>query len=64
LLGAATATGTKGDPDVVRQLEEQFLAPARSGYGEQGWAEAHAAGARLTFEQAIDLALSPAAKAS
>ncbi len=34
LLGAATATGPMGDPEVVRQLEEQFLAPARSGYGE------------------------------
>ena len=62
LLGAATATGPMGDPDVVRQLEEQFLAPARSGYGEERWDEAHAAGARLSFEQAIDLALSPAAR--
>jgi hypothetical protein len=64
LLGAATATGPMGDPEVVRQLEEQFLAPARSGYGERPWDEAHAAGTRLSFEQAIDLALSPAASAS
>ena len=64
LLGAATATGPLGDPEVVRQLEEQFLAPARSGYGEQRWDEAHAAGARLSFEQAIDFALSPAARAT
>jgi predicted ATPase/DNA-binding SARP family transcriptional activator len=59
LLGAATAAGPLGDPDVVRQLEEQFLAPARSGYGEQRWDEAHAAGAALGFEQAVELALSP-----
>ena len=64
LLGAATATGPMGDPDVVRQLEEQFLAPARSGYGGARWDEARAAGTRLSFEQAIDLALSPAARAS
>ena len=59
LLGAATAAGPLGDPEVVRQLEERFLAPARSGYGEQRWDEARAVGARLTFEQAIDLALRP-----
>ena len=64
LLGAATVTGPLGDPEVVEQLEEQFLAPARSGYGEQRWDEAHAAGARLTFEQAIDLALTTAVRAS
>jgi hypothetical protein len=49
---------------VVRQLERQFLAPARSGHGERRWSEARAAGARLSFEQAMDLALSPAASAT
>ena len=64
LLGAAAAIGSMGDPEVVRQLERQFLAPARSGHGERRWSEARAAGARLSFEQAMDLALSPAASAT
>jgi predicted ATPase/DNA-binding SARP family transcriptional activator len=58
LLGAAAAIGPMGDPDVVRQLEQQFFEPARSDHGERLWSEAHAAGARMSFERAIGYALS------
>jgi predicted ATPase/DNA-binding SARP family transcriptional activator len=59
LLGAGRAQGSIGDADVMAQLEEQFFGPARAAYGEESWNTAEAEGARLNFEQAIDLALSP-----
>jgi predicted ATPase/DNA-binding SARP family transcriptional activator len=61
LFGAATATahGVIADADVMAQLEEQFFGPARAAYGEERWNKAEAEGARLNFEQAIALALSP-----
>jgi predicted ATPase len=57
LLGAASGLGQVGDADVNAQLERRFFAPARAAYGERRWDEAQAAGAQLTFEQAITLAL-------
>jgi hypothetical protein len=58
LLGAASATGPwDGDADVAAQLEQQFFAPARAACGERRWGEAHEAGARLDYEQAIAFAL-------
>jgi tetratricopeptide (TPR) repeat protein len=59
LLGAATVQGAIADADVTAQLERRFFAPARSAYGERHWSEAQAEGARLNFEQALTLALSP-----
>jgi predicted ATPase len=57
LLGAATAIGPVGDPDVNAQLEEQFFAPAR--LRTPGWSPAHRAGAQMGFEEAIAFALAP-----
>ena len=58
LLGAATATiPWDADPDLKAQLDEHFFAPARARHGELRWREAHAAGKRLSFEEAIVLAL-------
>jgi hypothetical protein len=59
LLGAAAARGLIADADVTAQLEEQFFGPARAAHGEERWNKAEAEGARLNFEQAIALALSP-----
>ncbi|MET0973393.1 MAG: hypothetical protein ABWY95_08235 [Thermoleophilaceae bacterium] len=61
LLGAANATGTVGDADVNTQLEERFFAGARARCGRRRWSEAEAAGAELSFEEAITFALNPAA---
>jgi tetratricopeptide (TPR) repeat protein len=58
LLGAATAIGPwDADADVGDALEQQFFAPARRSYGEPRWSKADASGSRLSFEEAIDLAL-------
>ena len=59
LLGAATAAGPAGDPDVLTQTRRRCLGPRALRTAKQRWDEAHAAGARLSFEQAIDIALSP-----
>ena len=60
LLGAATAAGPVGDPDVSAQLQERFFAPARSRLGARRWDEALAAGAEMSFEQAVAFALARA----
>jgi predicted ATPase/DNA-binding SARP family transcriptional activator len=57
LLGAASALGPGGAPTVVAQLEEQFFAPARERCGEERWNDALDAGARLSFQAALDTAL-------
>jgi hypothetical protein len=54
LLGAATAIGSVADADVNAQLEQRFFAHARRA---PGWNDAHAAGARMGFEEAIAFAL-------
>ena len=59
LLGAANATGPVGDADVSAQLEQHFFASARARHGTRRWSRARAAGAEMTFEQAIDFALGP-----
>jgi hypothetical protein len=46
-------------PDVITQLDDRFFGPARARFGECGWNQAGGAGAQLTFEQAVDFALSP-----
>jgi non-specific serine/threonine protein kinase len=59
LLGAATAIGPwDADTDVRDALEQRFFEPARRRYGAPRWSQAHAAGTRLSFEAAIDFALS------
>ena len=58
LLGAATAVGPwDGDADVREWLEQEFFGPARRRYGTKRWDETRATGARLSFEDAIDLAI-------
>jgi predicted ATPase/DNA-binding SARP family transcriptional activator len=59
LLGAATAIGPVGDADVNAELDEHFFAPARAHFGTRHWREAHAAGAEMSFEEAIAFALTP-----
>jgi hypothetical protein len=44
---------------VAEQLEQRFFAPARARLGARRWDEAGAAGARMTFEQAVALAIAP-----
>ena len=60
LFGAASALGPSGDPVVVARLDEEFFAPARQRCGEQRWNDALNAGARLGFQDALDIALRPA----
>jgi predicted ATPase/class 3 adenylate cyclase len=57
LHGAATAHGFVGDADVLAHLEREFFRPARKRYGDRQWREAHTAGAELSFDDAIGLAL-------
>jgi predicted ATPase/DNA-binding SARP family transcriptional activator len=57
LLGAATARGPIGDPDVIAQLEHGFFTPARERHGDRQWSQAYAAGAELSFADALNLGL-------
>ncbi|HEX6651941.1 MAG TPA: hypothetical protein VF072_04300, partial [Thermoleophilaceae bacterium] len=54
LLGAASVIGPIGDADVNAQLEQHFFAPARD--CTPNWSHAHAAGAELSFDEAITFA--------
>jgi len=58
LSGAAdAATKERNHPAIARDLDARFFAPARSRLGDQAWREAHAAGATLSPEEAIETAL-------
>ena len=57
LLGAATAIGPIGHPDVAARLEQQFVDPVRARLGGRRWSQAIQAGRRLAFRDAIELAL-------
>jgi predicted ATPase/DNA-binding SARP family transcriptional activator/class 3 adenylate cyclase len=57
LLGAAIATGPVADADVMAELEHHFFAPARARYGKARWRASKVEGARLSFEEAIGVAL-------
>jgi predicted ATPase/DNA-binding SARP family transcriptional activator len=58
LLGAAAEIGPwDADADVGEALERQFFEPARLSYGEPRWGKAHSSGSRLSFEEAIAVAL-------
>jgi len=59
LQGAATARGMCTDTDVAAELEEHFFAPARARHDTRRWSEAQAAGAEMSFEQAIAFAVRP-----
>jgi hypothetical protein len=52
------ADGSRLEQGVGDAFEQQFFEPARQRYGERRWSKAHAAGARLRLEEAIELALS------
>ena len=58
VLGAAGAIGPIEDADIVRQLDDRFFRPARDRLGARRWEEGRSAGARLSLEQAVALALS------
>ena len=59
LQGAATARGMCTDAEVAAELEEHFFAPARARHDTRRWSEAQAAGAEMSFEQAIAFAVRP-----
>ena len=60
LQGAATARwACTTNADVTAELEEHFFAPARARHGTRQWSEAQAAGAEMSFEQAIAFAVRP-----
>jgi tetratricopeptide (TPR) repeat protein len=58
LLGAASAMrGPIADAELMRQLERELIEPARASYGARRWNGQQAAGAELSFEEAITFAL-------
>jgi len=57
LLGAASAIGLVGHPDVAARLEQQFLEPARAQLGDRRWNDAVQAGRKIAFRDAIEMAL-------
>jgi predicted ATPase len=59
LLGAAESLSEFQNAVGVR-LEQEFFSPARQQLGEGRWGAAHAEGARLSFGEAVRLALDPA----
>jgi tetratricopeptide (TPR) repeat protein len=59
LLGAASATGPwDGDVNIDAVMESRFFGPARKQLGTQRWSEGMAEGAKMSFDEAIDFALS------
>ena len=56
LLGAAESIAEHGGP-VGSRLEQEFYSPARERIGDTRWRAAYADGTRLSFEQAVSLAL-------
>jgi hypothetical protein len=57
LLGAASVNGPIADPEIARELEEKFFEAARAHCGEPRWGDAYAAGRRMSFQDAIALAV-------
>ena len=57
LLGAASAIGLVGHPDVAARLEQQLLEPARAQLGDRRWNDAVPAGRKIAFRDAIEMAL-------
>jgi hypothetical protein len=59
LRAAGRAMGYPQRQDVVidERLENQYFAPARAVYGIAAWRKAERAGARLTYEEAVELEL-------
>ena len=46
---------------MIDQLERDFFAPGRERLGDRRWSEGHAAGAALSFDEAVELGLDAAA---
>jgi tetratricopeptide (TPR) repeat protein len=59
LLGAAESL-SEFQNAVGARLEQEFFSPARQQLGKGRWGSAHAEGARLSFDEAVRLALDPA----
>jgi hypothetical protein len=59
LRGAGRAMGypQRQDEVIDERLEREYFAPARAAFGIAAWRQAERSGARLTYEEAIDLAL-------
>ena len=57
LLGAAQAIGPLAEDAVTVRLRSRFLEPARGLLGDERWAAAESQGSRLSFDEAIALAL-------
>jgi len=57
LVGAARAIGPLADDEVSVRLQREFLDPARARMGAEWWEAAESQGARLSFDEAIALAL-------
>ncbi len=60
LLGAAESLARVFGDRAGARLEQEFFSPARQQLGEGRWGVAHAEGARLSFDEAVRLALDPA----
>jgi predicted ATPase len=57
LLGAAESMANALDDAAGVKLEQEFFSPARERIGEARWRAAYADGARLSFDEAVSLAL-------
>jgi non-specific serine/threonine protein kinase len=57
LLGAAESLANVFGDRAGARLEQEFFTPARQQLGEGRWGAAHAQGARLSFDEAVRLAL-------
>jgi predicted ATPase/DNA-binding SARP family transcriptional activator len=60
LLGAAESLANVFGDRAGARLEQEFFSPARQQLGEGRWGAVHAEGARLSFDEAVRLALDPA----
>jgi predicted ATPase/DNA-binding SARP family transcriptional activator len=60
LLGGAESLANILDDAAGVRLEQEFFSPARERIGEPRWRAAYADGARLSFDEAVSLALEPA----
>lgn len=53
-----------GDQHIYDRLERDYFSEARAAYGADRWGEAETAGARMSYDEAIDYALAEASDAS
>ena len=59
LLGAALELGFSPEAEgfIAETLEHEYFGPARAALGEDHWARAQQAGAEMTYEDALALAV-------